>query len=536
MDKETLSNYGWIVICTLVLAVMIALASPFGEYISGAVKSTTQGLFDVSKNALSSAGIDIAGLSFGDDDEEFEDGMEGEDIDNSLAAKTPVKFGEKYIVIEDTENSNSIVGSYYIFYEDGSCTFSIRGSDEVTLPAGSLSYNPLGIINLDNDLMVVTENGTKIDDNGITLMLESEYYNSNITFGKKYICADASNEDVFGAYYIFYEDGSAEFYFDGYTDSSPAGTFSYVKGTLLNDGDAVAEISADGSQITIDEDIILTLETKVQGITFGQKYICTQSENNDDIGAYYIFYENGGALVYHSGTTSEIASNYFSYSNKVELVDEEGDAVGTIFENGTKISLADGEIILTLESEIQGIRFGEKYIITEYYEGDPDGFIGEYYILYEDGSAVVSSYGNEYTYPAGTFECSKVEITSKNDDIDLGGGFLIMDNGTELNLRDNGVILTLESEIHGLYFGEKYIVTEDTTNSTSLVGSYYIFHEDGSCTVSFRGSDEVTFPAGTFTYSQYTMTNATGEVQYINGKGTKLIDLDGLVLTLESAM
>ena len=30
MDKETLSNYGWIVICVLVLAVMLALATPFG--------------------------------------------------------------------------------------------------------------------------------------------------------------------------------------------------------------------------------------------------------------------------------------------------------------------------------------------------------------------------------------------------------------------------------------------------------------------------------------------------------------------------
>lgn len=29
MDRETLSNYGWIVICVLVLAVMIALAPVF---------------------------------------------------------------------------------------------------------------------------------------------------------------------------------------------------------------------------------------------------------------------------------------------------------------------------------------------------------------------------------------------------------------------------------------------------------------------------------------------------------------------------
>ena len=52
MDKETLSNYGWVVICVLVLVVMIALATPFGKYIAEAVKSTTQGLFGASQNAL----------------------------------------------------------------------------------------------------------------------------------------------------------------------------------------------------------------------------------------------------------------------------------------------------------------------------------------------------------------------------------------------------------------------------------------------------------------------------------------------------
>ncbi len=52
MDKETLSNYGWVVICVLVLVVMIALATPFGKFIAEAVKNTTKGLFDASQNAL----------------------------------------------------------------------------------------------------------------------------------------------------------------------------------------------------------------------------------------------------------------------------------------------------------------------------------------------------------------------------------------------------------------------------------------------------------------------------------------------------
>ena len=65
MDKETLSNYGWIVVCVLVLAVMLALATPFGNFISTAVKSTTQGLFDTNKNALNSTGlINVGDQSF----------------------------------------------------------------------------------------------------------------------------------------------------------------------------------------------------------------------------------------------------------------------------------------------------------------------------------------------------------------------------------------------------------------------------------------------------------------------------------------
>ena len=61
MDKETLSNYGWIVICILVLSVMIALATPFGNYVSNAVKSTTKGLNDTSDKAMSVVGLNGKG-------------------------------------------------------------------------------------------------------------------------------------------------------------------------------------------------------------------------------------------------------------------------------------------------------------------------------------------------------------------------------------------------------------------------------------------------------------------------------------------
>jgi len=52
MDKETLSNYGWIVICVLVLAVMLALATPFGAFIADGFKATYTGLFQTGDNAM----------------------------------------------------------------------------------------------------------------------------------------------------------------------------------------------------------------------------------------------------------------------------------------------------------------------------------------------------------------------------------------------------------------------------------------------------------------------------------------------------
>ena len=62
MDKETLSNYGWIVICVLVLAVMIALATPFGTFVADGFKATYTGLFQTGDSALD-VGLNAVGVS-----------------------------------------------------------------------------------------------------------------------------------------------------------------------------------------------------------------------------------------------------------------------------------------------------------------------------------------------------------------------------------------------------------------------------------------------------------------------------------------
>lgn len=53
MNRETLSNYGWIVICVLFLAVMIALAPVFADAIKTAVTNAYESLIDKGSEAIS---------------------------------------------------------------------------------------------------------------------------------------------------------------------------------------------------------------------------------------------------------------------------------------------------------------------------------------------------------------------------------------------------------------------------------------------------------------------------------------------------
>ena len=166
MDKETLSQYGWIVICILVLSVMIALATPFGDYIATAVENTTQGLFDVQQKAMGVVGLVV-------DDQKFEENGGGGTPETPT--ECPVKFGMPYSITED------ITTLSIILYEDGSADIlwyddgELIGSD--SLPAGTLGYDGLDIISLDETLgdtgvvATITADGTKIDLEGLILTL-----------------------------------------------------------------------------------------------------------------------------------------------------------------------------------------------------------------------------------------------------------------------------------------------------------------------------------------------------------------------------
>ena len=152
MDKETLSNYGWIVICVLVMVVMIALATPFGSFISEAVQSTTKGLFDVNKSALDSTGlINIDNQEFDVPDMNHGAGESGGNAGETPAIPSEPETSVSYeitdganstieLVIDTTFRSNADYSKFESVKIDGNtvssdCYTVTEGSTVVTLKA-----------------------------------------------------------------------------------------------------------------------------------------------------------------------------------------------------------------------------------------------------------------------------------------------------------------------------------------------------------------------------------------------------------------
>ena len=57
MDKNTLSHYGWIVVLVLILAVLLALATPFGVFVADGFKSSYSGFSSVTDKAMGVIGL-----------------------------------------------------------------------------------------------------------------------------------------------------------------------------------------------------------------------------------------------------------------------------------------------------------------------------------------------------------------------------------------------------------------------------------------------------------------------------------------------
>lgn len=60
MDKETFANYGWLVVTVIVVALMIAFASPFGNHVIEEVKTLVGGFDTQAGEAITQMGTDLS--------------------------------------------------------------------------------------------------------------------------------------------------------------------------------------------------------------------------------------------------------------------------------------------------------------------------------------------------------------------------------------------------------------------------------------------------------------------------------------------
>ena len=161
MDKQTLSNYGWLTIVTLILAVMLALATPFGTYVGDAVVSVANGFVGASD-----AAIDEDNIATNEDkwDSKFDYSGFKED---ELVVFTILNNEAKEFRAEKGMTWGEWIESEYNIdgYEVGIVGFEGLGDIEViTMPdTGKLIYEEIdGIVHHRRTGNKVTANGTYV--------------------------------------------------------------------------------------------------------------------------------------------------------------------------------------------------------------------------------------------------------------------------------------------------------------------------------------------------------------------------------------
>lgn len=62
MDKNTLSQYGWVVIVIIILIILISLSGPFGSYIKLSTASSVSAMTKVMKKEIANADMNVIGI------------------------------------------------------------------------------------------------------------------------------------------------------------------------------------------------------------------------------------------------------------------------------------------------------------------------------------------------------------------------------------------------------------------------------------------------------------------------------------------
>ena len=145
MDKSTLSNYGWIVIVTLVLAVMLALATPFGTFVGKGASNVIKTFVQSSDNAVDEDNIDTKSedwdIYLNNDDYNHKGVVPEGGVYTDANGNTYTK-GDSFPEIQDEDTY--VYGNYTYTYKSDTLGFSVKANPST---AGTIYPSPLSYIN-----------------------------------------------------------------------------------------------------------------------------------------------------------------------------------------------------------------------------------------------------------------------------------------------------------------------------------------------------------------------------------------------------
>ena len=209
MDKQTTSNYGWVVVVIIIISILIGLATPFATAIKNGVVGATNGLVGHANNALKYSFEEhtwesLGGSSGSDNNGGSNTGNGGTQTGTELN-EYGFYYGRSYFWVDTFFGFEG----EYIFYEDGSVMyFSYNLGD--FYPAGTATYGT-NTANYNDMDFIFSENGTVITGPDLEGSLGETSYGS-LQKGVAYEGVSFSEQDVVA---IFGEDGSLTVSYSG---------------------------------------------------------------------------------------------------------------------------------------------------------------------------------------------------------------------------------------------------------------------------------------------------------------------------------
>ena len=388
MDKNTLSNYGWIVCVVLVISMMIALATPFATAVKNSVVGSTNNLSGRLDDALANIGngVNIGGGSTGG-------GSNNENGGNDDVSTILYKFKD---TIDETGSFVNQSGSMFEIpdaelktgMEIKNISFYIEGNDDDGNPVHS-------DVTIEKGYLYPTTFGTSLKTFDILLYGEFEgewdiipVYTSVEGGGTMFVCQDMTFEIVdygvyrdwmianttlvnggneitdpemneYGFYFnqpykattdgvegeiVFYADGSAaSFSTAGLGICLPAGYLRYENGSIVSNEDSlvVMTVSNNGTTITDNEGEVFVLDKVTQGsLQKGKEY-----KSGSDYYLNYntaVFDENGSITITDENGVPVVYDNVEYFGHYFIIHDEtDGDILGCVYPDGSKFILGD---------------------------------------------------------------------------------------------------------------------------------------------------------------------------------------------------